>query len=75
MSDLLTEVRDGRLPPPSVARAIRLAAGVSQPRMAEELGVHRVSVARWECGTRRPRGDVRAAYGRLLRELQEAVGK
>jgi HTH-type transcriptional regulator/antitoxin MqsA len=73
MSDLLAEVRDGRLPPPKVAAAIRVAAGVTQERLAAELGVHRVSVVRWETGRRHPRGAQRAAYGRLLRDLQAAT--
>ncbi len=62
MSDLLAEVKDAPgLPPPAVARAVREAAGVTQDRMAEELGVHRVTIARWEQdGGRSPRGELRA---------------
>jgi transcriptional regulator with XRE-family HTH domain len=41
--------------------------------MAAELGVHRVSLARWECGERFPRGELRARYAQLLEELREAV--
>jgi transcriptional regulator with XRE-family HTH domain len=76
MSDLLDEVREAlTLPPPAVARAIREAAGVTQERMAEELGVHRVTVARWEqTSGRSPRGELRARYARLLRELQQVIG-
>ncbi|MGO8873383.1 MAG: helix-turn-helix transcriptional regulator [Acidimicrobiales bacterium] len=75
MSDLLAEVRDAlALPPPAVARAIREAADVTQERMAAELGVHRVTVARWEQdGGRSPRGELRARYARLLRELQGVI--
>jgi len=72
MSGLLSEVRDSkRLPPPAMARAIRLAAGVSQARFATEIGVHRVTVARWEEGTRRPRGQHLRAYIQLLTELSK----
>ena len=49
MSALLEEVRESlSLPGPDVARQIREAAGVSQARLAEELGVHELTVHRWE---------------------------
>ena len=70
---LRDEVRRSRtLPGPQACRAIRLAAGLSQERLARELGVHRVTVTRWEAG-RLPRGQARLAYGDLLRELQAVV--
>lgn len=62
-----------RLPPPATARMIRLAAGVSQERLAQELGVHRMTILRWENGTRRPRGLARAAYVQVLSDLQREV--
>ena len=72
MSELLEELRHvRRLPPPTLARAIRKAAEVSQERMADELGVHRVTVARWEAGQRRPRGRLLHAYVALLDALQQ----
>ena len=79
MSDLVTEVREAfrdapRLPPPAIARAIREATCVTQDRMADELGVHRVTLARWEAGTRAPRGQLRARYATLLAQLQQAIG-
>lgn len=37
--------------------------------MAAELGVHRVTLARWESGTRRPAGELLTAYTRLLMDL------
>lgn len=74
MSDLLAEVRESlSLPRPAVRREIRDAAGVSQARLAGELGVHVLTVHRWETGTREPRGALRLAYARLLRELDEAA--
>jgi DNA-binding transcriptional regulator YiaG len=74
MSGLVAEVREARsLPRPDVARAIREAAGVSQARLGAELGVHELTVHRWETGTHSPRGELRLAYGRLLRELEEAT--
>ncbi len=71
---LVDEVRANRtLPTPAVARMIRTTAGVSQKRLAQELGVHRMTVVRWEAGTRRPRGSSKAAYAELLGQLQKAV--
>ena len=62
-----------RLPPPRLAREIRSAAGVSQARMASELGVQRVTVARWENASRRPRGEHLVAYVALLTKLQRVA--
>jgi DNA-binding transcriptional regulator YiaG len=74
VDDLLTEVRESlSLPRPKVRREIREAAGVPQSRLAEELGVHVLTVHRWEAGTREPRGLLRLDYARLLRRLDEAV--
>jgi DNA-binding transcriptional regulator YiaG len=74
MSALADEVRESlSLPRPSAAREIREAAGVSQRRLAAELGVAELTVARWEGGTRKPRGEMRRAYARLLAELDEAA--
>lgn len=72
-SSLVEELRAARLPAPTVARAIREAAGVPQTRMAEELSVHRLTVARWESGERHPRGTNRIAYAQLLSELQKVT--
>ncbi len=74
MSALLDEVRISRqLPPPALACEIRRAAGVTRQRLADELGVHVVTVARWERGTRHPRGSTRTAYAQLLLDLNGAV--
>ena len=74
MSALLEEMRARPRPPiPEVARAIRRAAGVSQSRLAAELGVHPVTVARWEGGTRRPQGETLRAWVDLLDQLREAA--
>ncbi len=70
MSGLADQVRAERLPSRSLARAIRVDAGVSQRRMALELGVHPVTLARWELGVMRPRGARRLAYATLLSELR-----
>jgi DNA-binding XRE family transcriptional regulator len=69
---LVDELRRARtLPPPSTARLIRVIAGATQEQLGHQLGVHRITVARWEAGTRKPRGSVRAAYADLLRQLRE----
>ena len=76
MSALVEEVRQARrLPPRGVAKAIRVSAGISQERMAEELAVHRSTVLRWEQGQRRPRGRLLGAYSELLESLRAAVGE
>jgi DNA-binding transcriptional regulator YiaG len=74
VSALLDEVRESlSLPAPDAARQIREAAGVSQARLAEELGVHELTVHRWEAGTRTPHGPLRRAYARLLSELDQVT--
>lgn len=71
---LVEEVRQARrLPPPSTARMIRIAAGVSIERLAQELGVHRMTVRRWEAGECVPRGGHRVVYARLLEALRNEV--
>jgi DNA-binding transcriptional regulator YiaG len=74
MSALLEEVRESlSLPAPAVARQIREAAGVSQARLAGELGVHELTVYRWETGARTPHGELRRTYARLLAELDQVT--
>ncbi len=57
------------LPPPRVRRSIREAAGLSQGELADVLGVHRISVSRYESGQREPRGKLRLAYSEALRAM------
>jgi len=74
MSDLVSEVREALgLPAPGVAKAIRVSAGVSQERLAEEIGCHRVTLARYEGGQRAPRGELRVRYARTLRQLEAVI--
>jgi DNA-binding transcriptional regulator YiaG len=61
------------LPGPAARMAIRRRTHVSRERVAAELGCHVISVARWERGTRNPRGDLRIRYARLLRLLDEVA--
>lgn len=74
MAALLDEVRLAvSLPDPAARMAIRRRAHVSRERMATELGVHVISVARWERGTRNPHGEMRVRYARLLELLDEVA--
>ncbi len=74
MTALLEEVRESlALPGPDVARQIREAANVSQARLAAELGVHELTVHRWETGTRTPQGRLRRDYARLLAGLDQVT--
>jgi DNA-binding XRE family transcriptional regulator len=71
---LIEEVRARRLPSAKTRKAIRIAAGVSQVRMAAELGVHRTTLIRWEKDEgQQPRGTVRERYARLLTDLLEVT--
>jgi transcriptional regulator with XRE-family HTH domain len=72
--DAVEEARLRRQTRPERARAIRLAAGVSQESVARTLGVNRESIARWETGERRPRGELLSRYAALLAELERAAG-
>lgn len=40
---------------PSLIRAARIAAGMTQQQLADALGIAQQSVARWETGEREPR--------------------
>jgi DNA-binding transcriptional regulator YiaG len=60
-------------PSPHLAKMIRQAAGVTQRRFAAELGVDRVTLARWEAGTMRPRMEMRARWAQTLEDLQRAA--
>lgn len=71
---LLNDVRArGALPAVALRRAIREAAGVSQGQIAREVGVHRMTVCRWESGTSKPTGPHLHAYVAVLRDLQDAA--
>lgn len=73
-STLIAEVTARRsLPPPSTRRALRLAAGLSYGRIAQELGVSDSTVRRWELGLFEPRGESLLAYVELLDQLRVAA--
>jgi DNA-binding XRE family transcriptional regulator len=70
---LIDAVRARRLPPPEKRREIRRNAHVSQGRMARELGVHRVTLIRWEEGTYEPNDEHRERYAQLLAQLRRVA--
>lgn len=90
MSALIDEVRESlSLPDPHAAREIREDAGASQWRLADELGVHELTVQRWEAGTRTPKapsarlrpsvaragpGDPRRTEGHIMTKTIGAAG-
>lgn len=59
------------LPDPDERRRLRIAAKLSQVRIAELLGVTRAAVAAWESGANEPRPPHGDAYARLLEGLAE----
>ena len=62
-------VRVRRMAATGAARAIREEAGLSLAELAEAARVHKVSVFRWEHGSRRPRGLAAERYLKVLDEL------
>jgi len=62
-------VRIRRLASTGAARAIRQDAGLSLGEMAQDVGVHRSTLFRWEAGLRRPRGPAAERYLALLEDL------
>ncbi len=56
---------------PSQVKSIRKALGLTQQKLADVIGAHRESVARWETGRNEPRG----ANLKTLRELAEKAKK
>jgi DNA-binding XRE family transcriptional regulator len=60
-----------RLPLPAVARYIRKSAGVTQADLAADVGVHRITLDRWEQGAAVPRGRNLIRYVASLDKLRE----
>ena len=72
---LVDLVRARRMGRTGEARALRQRAGLSQGEIAATVGVSTPTVQRWELGERSPHGEPGSAYGRLLAQLQEVVGR
>jgi transcriptional regulator with XRE-family HTH domain len=57
------------LPAPLIRRHLRERLGLTQTDLAAELKVDRVTISRWETGTRTPRGRNLQAYAAVLERL------
>ena len=55
------------------ARELRIASGLSLREVADDIGVHWVSVYHWEQGVCLPRGPHALKYARLLDALRKAT--
>ena len=77
MKQTLTDVleraaqRHVALPSPPMRRALRLDNGLTQDDLAAVVGTDRATIARYESGTREPRGEARSEYARALAALAE----
>lgn len=69
LAELVKARRD--LPVPKMRRALREAAGVSQDAIAIAVGVHRMTVNRWESGRCEPTPAHVVAYAAIMRALQD----
>ena len=54
---------------PEEIKAIRAALGITQPELAEKMGVSRDAVASWEIGRNAPGGPAEILLRRLERKL------
>jgi transcriptional regulator with XRE-family HTH domain len=65
-----------QLPSPRARRAIRVGAGIPQRVIAQELGVSRVQVSRYEAGSRDPAPSIARRYSEVLSRLRsESIGQ
>ena len=72
IESLIEEVR-ARQAFPAEARKTRIAAGVSQRRMAEALGIDRSTLTLWEAGRQQPRAGHLERWRQLLTQLKREV--
>lgn len=72
-TQIADRIKRRTLPPPQVARAVRISAGATQDEVAEEVGVDRATVARWESGDRSPSRRHAELYAAVLRDLQSLL--
>lgn len=73
VEELVHRLQAARLPAPATRRRIREEAGVSLREAAQALGVHPMTVLRWETGAVVPTRSNAAAYRRLLDRLAGAA--
>jgi len=74
VEELVGRIREARLPTPATCRRIREEAGVTLREAGAVLGVHPMTVLRWERGDVPPRRENAIRYRRFLRALEEAIG-
>ena len=75
MGNGLELMRVRRLFESGAALAIREASGLSLSEAADESGVHRTTIWRWEAHERRPHGPAALAYLAFLDELTGVKGR
>jgi DNA-binding XRE family transcriptional regulator len=75
MADLLERMRLRAMARSGRGSSIRRKAGLTQADIASELGIHPITVTRWETGAREPRGELAERYGALLRRLERAFNR
>lgn len=71
VSELKEKARQRQLPPPHVARAIRLRARITQAELAEALGVAQPTIAHWEAGRKKPSPAHAGEYAAALDAMGE----
>ena len=62
-----------RLPTPDECRRLRVAALIEAQEMAQELGINKATLWKWESGVSSPTGPTRDRYAELLENLAKAV--
>lgn len=67
--------RDEALPPPEERKRVRKAYGVTQGDLADELGVHRITVSAWERGTYDPTGETLDKYLAAFAHMKKEIGE
>lgn len=64
----------GLLPPPSERKRLRMAFGITQAKLAGELGVSRQMIVAYERGSE-PTGETRDKYRKILNALSQRETK
>lgn len=68
LASLYADLASGR------GRTVRAAARLSQSDVARAVGATHAAVSAWECGRRKPKGDLALRYGALLDALRDVSG-
>lgn len=73
MDDLIAEIRRAKALTPAEAERVRKAAGVSQARLAEAMGIENSTLNQWEAGKRTPRPEGMARWSEAIERLREVL--